>query len=94
MQMLDTLLGAKDPMAAERYRRRAFKLVGDTLRACRTGKASVQDAEVCWGEGGWETILTVSLVSPAALRELIRLALDHKWQPSCPSQENGPRSGL
>lgn len=60
MQMLDSLLISEDSLAAETYRRKAFKLVSDTLRVCRTGLASLHDGKVSWGEGGWETILKAS----------------------------------
>lgn len=38
---------------------RAFQLVRDVLRECKTGEASLKDGKVDFGEGEWETILEV-----------------------------------
>lgn len=60
--MLYRLLRPTNPLVAEQYLIKSFKLVDDLMRECRTGKATLQGDRVVWGEGGWETILEVSCV--------------------------------
>ncbi|RSH86803.1 uncharacterized protein EHS24_005076 [Apiotrichum porosum] len=57
MLILFQILRPTDPTAAEAYLERAFQLVRDVLRECKTGEASLKDVKVDFGEGEWETIL-------------------------------------
>lgn len=59
MLILFQILRPTDPTAAEAYLERAFQLVRDVLRECKTGEASLKDGKVDFGEGEWETILEV-----------------------------------
>lgn len=63
--MLYELLARTDPLGADKYLSRGFKLVNDTLRECRTPRAELNEGKVNFGEGGWETILQVGLLSYA-----------------------------
>ena len=62
--MLYKLLRPACPVQADEYLARAFKLIEDVLRECRTASASLNvNGTVEWGDGGWETILEVSELS-------------------------------
>jgi hypothetical protein len=61
LQMLHALLLPIDKSAAEEYLSKAFKLVGDTLGECASPRATLRGTNVNWGEGGWETLLMVSI---------------------------------
>ncbi|WVQ83740.1 hypothetical protein IAT38_005884 [Cryptococcus sp. DSM 104549] len=61
--MLYRLLRPTNPRAAEGHLTKSFKLVDDLMRECRTGRASLVDGEVAWGEGEWETILEHSTIN-------------------------------
>lgn len=63
MLILFKVLRPIDPVAADNYLRRAFKLVKDTLGQCKTGKAILDGGNVNWGQGGWETILKHSTLN-------------------------------
>jgi hypothetical protein len=63
MLLLFRLLRPSDPKAAEGYLARAFQLVRDTLRECKTPSASLVDGKVDWGAGGWEPILQHSTIN-------------------------------
>lgn len=61
--MLYQLLVSTEPDAAKEYLARSVKLIQDVVRECGTPKATLDGGKVNWGEGDWETILQVSLVS-------------------------------
>ncbi|KIR71930.1 glycosyl hydrolase family 88 [Cryptococcus deuterogattii CA1014] len=73
--MLYRLLRPTNPLAAEQYLTKSFKLVDDLMRECRTGKATLQGDRVVWGEGGWETILEHSTINGNELAT--KRLLDH-----------------
>lgn len=75
MLMLFRLLRAEDSVAAEGYLARAFQLVRDTLRECKTPEASLVAGTVNWGEGEWETILQHSTIN--GNRRSPRPIMDH-----------------
>ncbi|BEI83675.1 hypothetical protein CcaverHIS002_0402790 [Cutaneotrichosporon cavernicola] len=75
MLILFRLLRSADPTAAEQYLARAFKLVRDTLRECKTAAASLTDGKVNWGTGEWETILQHSTIN--GNRFSARTMMDH-----------------
>jgi len=63
MLYLYQILRPTDPEAAEKYLARAFQLVRDVLRECKTGTATLKDGKVDFGEGEWETILEHSTIN-------------------------------
>lgn len=75
MQMLYTLLRDTEPDAAGYYLARAFRLVSDVLRECKTPRASIVDGVVDFGEEGWETILQHSTIN--GNRHSPRKIMDH-----------------
>ena len=50
-----------DRTKAEQYLSTSKRLMADIIRECYTPEATLRDGHVDFGDGGWETILQVSL---------------------------------